>query len=291
MKKNKIQQNISSNKFVDNKFIFSIVVLIVILFANFGLVNSSLAQEINKNNVYPKLEREIINQLNQERVEHNLGALNFNLDLRRAAGIKLGDLIENKYFLHTSPAGVKAWDILGEVGYDYKFAGENLAMKFHNAIDVHNAWMESKSHRENILFEDYTEVAVAVGRTSNGSLVAVEFFGKPMLAVVKDEANEDAKSSEAEGGEFNSPEDSEGSGNLLTQIVSESQSVQKDNFKNIIPAGLSADQMMSLNNMILLIVGIVCLILVVNIWVLEKEDERIMLEAKELCNTKKVLAG
>jgi uncharacterized protein YkwD len=301
MKKNKIQQNK-----ITKCSLSSAVVFLTILFTSFILINDALAQEANSQETdsikYLNLEREIINQLNQERSENNLHPLIFSPELRRAAEIKVKDLIENKYFLHTSPNGEKAWDILGDVGYDYKYAGENLAMKFKDAVSVHNAWMKSKSHKENILFENYTEVAVAIDERAGGSLVAVEFFGKPAASntIIKvgmtseEEKNEDNNSIQviAHVGGNNKDKYEGGTGNLLTQVVPDKKvPAEKMSAGSIMPAGLSPDQVMSLNNMILLVAGVVCLVLVVNIWVLEKEDERILAEAKKLCNAKETLAN
>ena len=257
------------------------------------LTNSVFAQDIEKRAEYTSLEKEIINQLNQERAENNLKSLKFSPELRTAAGIKLKDLIENEYFSHTSPEGVKAWDILADVGYEYKYAGENLAMKFNNAVDVHNAWMKSRTHRENILFENYTEVAVAIGERERGSLVAVEFFGKPLNKIVLGKEVLLDSENGIRGDEMkiiaskisDNNKYTGGTGNLLTQIVPDDKSTGKEDSGEIVSTKLSPDQIMSLNNMALLVVGVVCLILVVNIWVLEKEEERVVLEAKRLCST------
>ena len=291
----KRQLNILKN--TKNKdFLVKVSVFSVILLSSSFLTGSVLAQKI-ENIKYPNLEREIINQLNQERAENNLHPLKFSPELRKAAEVKVRDLIENKYFLHTSPEGIKAWDILEDIGYNYKYAGENLAMKFKDAVSVHNAWMKSKSHKENILFKNYTEVAVAIDERRDGSLVAVEFFGKPIKdSITTEEGNTEEKNSENENGKSvaqvgRGDKYDGGTGNLLTQVVPKSNLIKDKNIGGVIPVGLSADQVMSLNNMILLVVGIVCLILVVNIWVLEKEDERIVAEEKRLCDTKKALVS
>jgi hypothetical protein len=279
-------------------FLIKSSVFCVVLVGGLTLTTSVFAQSIESISKYSNLEKEIVNQLNQERLENNLQPLKFNPKLRNAAEIKLKDLIKNKYFAHTSPVGMKAWDILMDVGYDYKYAGENLAMKFHGATDVHNAWMRSKKHRENILFDKYTEVAVAIEKKEDGVLLAVEFFGKPMSKIVlgKDMLlNKEVKQNDNKTKILSQINGSNkydgGTGNLLTQVVPNNKVTKKKNIGSIIPAKLSPDQIMSLNNMALLVVGIVCLILVVNIWVLEKEEERILAEAKKLCKTKEVLVS
>ncbi len=258
----------------NSRYLLKSIVFVGIMLASLGFVKYSLAQELAEAD-YLDLEREIINQLNQERLDHELQALQFSAELRKAAEIKVKDIIEKKYFLHISPDGIKAWDLLDDIGYDYKFAGENLAMKFEDAEGVHTAWMESKSHRENMLFENYSEVAVAIDKKEDGTLVVVEFFGKPMSMV-----KEDIVAGAIVGGgdivKQNNQEKYDNTKELMTQITASKKLEQ-----NMMGA-LTADQIMSLNNIILLLVGVICLILVVNVWVLEKEDEKLILQIKQL---------
>ena len=48
--------------------------------------------------------------------------------LQEAAEKKAQDMIENNYFAHTSPQGKTPWHWVEESGYDYRYAGENLAI-------------------------------------------------------------------------------------------------------------------------------------------------------------------
>ncbi len=71
-------------------------------------------------------------------------------------------------------------------GYQYEFAGENLAKNFIFSQAVVDAWMASPSHRENILRNDYTEVGYAiVNGVLNGeeTTLVVQMFGKPLGAI------------------------------------------------------------------------------------------------------------
>ncbi len=254
----KTNQKIQFNKF----FILSAIILGV--FLSFGQVLANVPV-VSGDDRYLDLEREIINQLNQERVDHNLIALQFDDILKKAARLKLDDMMTKKYFSHTSPDGKTPWYWFEQVGYDYKFAGENLATKFTTAGEVHRAWMKSKTHRENILFPKYKDVAVVVGKNSKGELVAVELFGKKVG-------------------------DDDG---ILTSgmILPENKNIEDNNImavsstdiipKEIKKVGKLPHYSISFNNLLLLLVGGVCLILVVNVWILEKEEERIILELKK----------
>lgn len=130
---------------------------------------------------------EVVKLVNRSRIENNLSVLTNNTELAAAAKAKAEDMIKNDYFAHTSPKGVEPWAWMKQAGYDYKYAGENLAINFTDAKEEHSAWMKSKTHRDNILNRNYTEVGVAVvtgkidGETA---IVTVQMFGTPRVAVV-----------------------------------------------------------------------------------------------------------
>ncbi len=293
MQKTKIKLYKNSKPVFTGRFFIGILLFSGIFIQN---VSAKGIQQKNKN--YLKIEKGIINQLNQERIKNNLKPLIFNPILKKAAQLKVDDIIKNNYFAHISPKGVRAWDLLNKVGYDYKFAGENLAMNFKDAESVHLAWMKSKSHKDNILFKDYTEVAVTIGKKRDGSLIAVQFFGKPINTTIEDivagtiARNQGKDILKKKNLTNNKSEEinknlTKGSGNLMTQIIPS----QESDYQNNNGIKLSADQIMNLNNMVLLVIGLVCLLLVVNVWVLEKEDERIIAEAKKIYKVKEALAS
>lgn len=125
----------------------------------------------------------IIMQVNQERERAGLPGLNENELLNQAALMKAQDMIDKDYFSHTSPEDVSPWHWLEQAPYQYKYAGENLAMDFSSAESAHRAWMKSETHRENILSDRYMEIGVAVveGTIENHQTrVAVQFFGTPL---------------------------------------------------------------------------------------------------------------
>ena len=124
--------------------------------------------------------QEVIDLTNRSRVEAGLDPLIINDKLTQAATAKVNDMFQNQYFDHNSPQGLTPWDFIKSAGYEYKFAGENLAIDFITAHSAHKALMESSSHRENILNVKYTEIGVAVleGKFKNGSsIIIVEEFG------------------------------------------------------------------------------------------------------------------
>lgn len=131
-----------------------------------------------------KIRTEIIKLVNEERAKEGLRELEENQKLNQAAFLKAQDMIGNNYFAHNSPTGVSPWDWFDQVNYQYKYAGENLAMNFTSATSVFRAWMRSRTHRENILSPRYSQIGVAVLRgivKEEETLVAVQEFGYPLI--------------------------------------------------------------------------------------------------------------
>lgn len=118
---------------------------------------------------------------NQKRAEQGLSPLTLNNQLSAAAGAKAADMFSKNYWAHNSPDGTTPWVFFQNVGYNYLYAGENLAKDFNDSDAVVAAWMTSPSHRENMLSGKYEEVGFAVvNGTLNGqeTTLVVEHFGK-----------------------------------------------------------------------------------------------------------------
>lgn len=117
---------------------------------------------------------------NKDRVANGLPELTINTKLSDAAYEKALDMIDNNYFAHVSPAGKTPWYWMEQEGYNYIYAGENLAINFKTPEATQTAWMNSPSHRENILSTNYKEIGVAQATgVVNGqqTVVVVEMFG------------------------------------------------------------------------------------------------------------------
>jgi hypothetical protein len=129
----------------------------------------------------------VIELTNQKRAEQGLPPLSLDVQLNEAAQRKAGDMFAFNYWAHNSPSGRNPWSFFREVGYKYLFAGENLARDFMNSESVVEAWMNSPTHRENILNAKYQEIGLAV---VNGTLdgvettLVVQLFGTPTPAPV-----------------------------------------------------------------------------------------------------------
>jgi len=127
---------------------------------------------------------ELLQYTNDRRRAAGLPSLKINADLSRAAEAKAKDMFAKNYWAHVSPDGVEPWDFIVSAGYDYSFAGENLAKNFNSSKEVVDAWYDSPSHRENLLGVHYQDIGFAV---VNGILdgyettLVVQTFGKPRV--------------------------------------------------------------------------------------------------------------
>lgn len=126
----------------------------------------------------------IIAATNSVRISHLLPPLSVSSQLTQAAQMKADDLVEYNYWSHTSPQGVTGWDFIQKAGYNYSIAGENLAQGFNSAENVMAAWMNSTSHRNNILSSSYCQIGVAVAQKGD-RVVVVQIFACPQISNIR----------------------------------------------------------------------------------------------------------
>lgn len=91
-------------------------------------------------------------------------ALSHDPRLAQAAQKKAEDMAAKGYFSHVSPEGRTPWYWLEAVGYEYTYAGENLAINFTDSMDVEEAWMNSPEHHANIVKPEYTQIGIGTAR-------------------------------------------------------------------------------------------------------------------------------
>lgn len=153
------------------------------------------------NNAFPQVlgyaaniaPSEVIRLTNAQRAANGLSALTENSSLDSAAIAKGNDMIAKGYWAHFAPDGTSPWTFFTSFGYKYQYAGENLARDFSDAGSAVNAWMNSPTHKENILNPHYREIGIGVveGSLSGANTtIIVQFFGtslsgKPSVPIAK----------------------------------------------------------------------------------------------------------
>lgn len=124
----------------------------------------------------------LVDYTNRSRANQSYGSLKRSAVLDEAARMKAEDMAKKGYFAHTSPENITPWHWFREVGYDFSYAGENLAVNFFDSDAAFNAWMNSPSHRANILNNNFSEIGIATAEgvyKGRPSVFVVQLFGKP----------------------------------------------------------------------------------------------------------------
>jgi uncharacterized protein YkwD len=118
-------------------------------------------------------ELEILRLTNIERQKAGLKLLKYNTTLEEGAKIRSIEIIT--HFSHTRPDGTRFFTVFGP-DFLYRNIGENLASGFRSPEQVVAAWMNSESHRANILNEKFEELSVAITRGEDGKYRWVQIF-------------------------------------------------------------------------------------------------------------------
>ena len=180
MKTNNFQPHIVSDRTIT---VFILLFLLSKVFFSFELIlvqQSKLFADLNA--------QKIIALTNEVRQQYGLSPLKENTLLDSAAQQKARDMAFNNYFAHFSPTGISPWYWFKQAGYNYHYAGENLAMNFLDSEEVIKAWLNSPGHRDNILNKNYQEIGLAIlpANPNNQGIsnkpIVVQLFGSPQVA-------------------------------------------------------------------------------------------------------------
>ena len=108
--------------------------------------------------------KKIIAEINAVRGKYNVSPVKRHKLLMKSAQMKADDLIKNDYFDHNGPNGQTPWIFFDKAGYDYQYAGENLAINFLDAEErektIVEAWLLSPKHKEIMLISVYEDVGI-----------------------------------------------------------------------------------------------------------------------------------
>ena len=171
------KENDCRPRFLQSRFLYYYAILLLV----FKIFIISLFFYLPKTSFFADITKTSLIQLaNDARREAGQSPLIANSKLDQAAYLKALDMLDHDYFSHNSPNGITPWFWFSEAEYDYKYAGENLAIGFVDSQEVNTAWLESPSHRKNILNDKYSEIGLAVvtGEFKGGeTTIVVQLFG------------------------------------------------------------------------------------------------------------------
>lgn len=126
----------------------------------------------------------LLSGTNQQRSTNGKAALTLNSKLNSAAQAKANDMADRDYWSHNTPDGTEPWHFFNQAGYKYYKAGENLAYGFLTSSQTISGWMNSASHKANMLDSEFTEVGfgfinAADYQDQGNQTIVVAMYGRP----------------------------------------------------------------------------------------------------------------
>lgn len=111
--------------------------------------------------------KKVLTLVNDYRVQNGLNELTWDTNLEQASKIRAAEA--SICWAHTRPDGTQWYTVSNYV------KGENLAKGYDTAEGVFNAWLESPTHKENILWPKFDTMYVSYFETTNGWFWSLEF--------------------------------------------------------------------------------------------------------------------
>ena len=136
---------------------------------------SNSAQSLTTALSLDNLAAELLKQINQKRTANGLSMLSYSADLQASADIRAKESVQNFSHLRPDGRGCETAVIV-----DYAVTGENLIQvtnEFATADIMVDTWMNSPSHRNNILLASFTKMAVGIYVSNGTTYVSTIFVG------------------------------------------------------------------------------------------------------------------
>ncbi|HVF51420.1 MAG TPA: CvpA family protein [Pyrinomonadaceae bacterium] len=121
----------------------------------------TLPYKVGQTTPRAELEAQMLELVNRERRAVGLSSLAPDDELREVARRHSGDMFARGYFAHVTPEGRDPFDRIRESGYNFRIAGENLALAPTLSI-AHTGLMNSPGHRANILRPEFGRVGIGI---------------------------------------------------------------------------------------------------------------------------------
>lgn len=123
---------------------------------------------------------------NVQRSNSGKTSLTLNSQLNQAAQAKANHMVVHNYWSHTTPDGQQPWVFIDNAGYNYQKAGENLAYGFTTSASAITGWMNSPTHKTNMLDGSFREVGFGFANSNNFNgdgkqTVVVAMYGQPQV--------------------------------------------------------------------------------------------------------------
>ena len=135
------------------------------------LDDDAIALSDSYNNTNLRAEAlKVYSLVNNERLNNGLNALIWDQNLESVSNVRSYEASIN--FSHTRPNGTQWYTVNSMIQ-----GGENLAYGFNSADEVVEGWMNSSTHKDNILFDEFNKISISVYQDNNGVLYWAQEFG------------------------------------------------------------------------------------------------------------------
>lgn len=131
---------------------------------------------VGDSNVYSNVENQILDLINQEREKEGLSPLKMDNSLVKLARIKSADMGLYNYIGHVSPNYGSPADLANKYNCNGQRLGENLMVLYKlDANFIHKKFMESPSHKANIIKAEYNEIGIGIVKIGSDYFVTQIF--------------------------------------------------------------------------------------------------------------------
>lgn len=137
-----------------------------------------------KMQIHQGVEYQILDLINQKRLENGLQPLTMDEGLVKLSRYKSADMLQYNYFSHRLDGHPYFGDVLtnNATGYDTSDLGENIYNEYGQTItlqaeNIFNSWWNSESHRENMMNPKFLKVGIGViSNTDRTAAYATQIF-------------------------------------------------------------------------------------------------------------------
>ena len=127
--------------------------------------------------------RDIVTYVNEERMKRGIRPLRVNATLTKAAEMRVKAIMSHQNFSHQDPYDhIQLDTVLPLLHYPFHYASENIGMGDSSARAFVTGFMNSPSHRDNLLNPELIETGVGIGSGPYNQYyvnVAVQIFADP----------------------------------------------------------------------------------------------------------------
>lgn len=125
-----------------------------------------------------EFKEEVVRLVNLERAKLGANALRSMDLLADASDVRARESAQS--FSHTRLNKTRFFTVLADFSLTYRATGENLAYGFKTPEALVKAWMNSPSHKANIVNPIFTDIGIGYHKNANGRIYVSQLFYTPM---------------------------------------------------------------------------------------------------------------